>query len=171
VTATLQRLRPLLIGVVVLLLTAGIALAGKPSGPASGLATGAEASGKTVPVVDDQKDAAEDPADVEDEASEPVEAAEDAETDAEGGENCATDPTGLTDEALAQLSHGSVVCWAANQATPEGYANHGAWVSEWAKKNHGHADEAIEDATTAAPVAAPTGSGHGKSGKGSSAKP
>jgi hypothetical protein len=170
VTAILQRLRPLLIGVVVLLLTAGIAFASKPSAPASGPATGTEASGKTVPVVDDQKDASEDAADVDD-ATETVEAAEDAETDAEASENCATDPTGLTGDALAQLSHGSIVCWAASQDTPEGYANHGAWVSEWAKKNHGHADEAIEDATTAAPVAAPTGSEHGKSGKGSSAKP
>ena len=49
-TATIARLRPLLIGLVVLMFTAGIAFAGKPSTPANGLSVASEASGKTVPV-------------------------------------------------------------------------------------------------------------------------
>jgi len=39
---------------------------------------------------------------------------------------------------LAGLNHGSVVCTAAQMPTPSVYANHGAWVSHWAKMNHGH---------------------------------
>ena len=35
--------------------------------------------------------------------------------DGTGGENCSTDPTTLTEEELAELKHGSIVCWAAHQ--------------------------------------------------------
>lgn len=67
-----------------------------------------------------------------------ITAGEDEETDAEedaegaGGENCTTDPTDPATD-LAALTHGQIVCWAAHQETPEGYRNHGAWVSEWAR--------------------------------------
>jgi hypothetical protein len=150
VTATLTRLRPLLIGLVVLMFTAGIAFAGKPSTPANGLSVASEASGKTVPV------AAQ--ADEEDEEDETTEA-EDEETESEeAGDNCATDPTGLTEE-LAEVRW-LRRCWAAHQETPEGYANHGAWVSEWAKKNRGHDFGAEEEAT--ADSAATTTHGNGK---------
>ena len=165
VTATLHRLRPLLIGVVVLLLTAGIALAGKPSTPPAGLAVATEASGKTVPAgASRDEDEAEAQDDEDDVATETV---EDADADEEAGENCASDPSGLPVDALAALRHGSIVCWAAHQETPAGYDNHGQWVSEWAKKNHGHADGTVEDASTT--VAA--GRGHGQSGKGNAGKP
>ena len=153
----LTRLRPLLIGLVVLMFTAGIALAGKPSTPADGLSVASEASGKTVPVraqVEEDEDLDEE---VDEEA--PV-AEEQVEAEEEAGDNCATDPTGLTDEALAALRHGSVVCWAAHQETPEGYANHGEWVSEWAKKNHGHEDTAGDETEAVSPAAA--GKAHGK---------
>ena len=53
-------------------------------------------------------------------------------------DNCTTDPTNLIGAQLAALTHGSIVCWAAHQPTPAGYANHGAWVSHWAKQNAGH---------------------------------
>jgi hypothetical protein len=146
VTAILGRLRPLLIGLVVLLLTGGIAFAGKPSTPANGLQVASEASGKTVPVKAEG-----------DEESGP---AEDTASGESGGENCATDPTGLSDEELAEMRHGSVVCWAAHQETPEGYDNHGQWVSEWAKKNHGH--EAGGDAVALPAGAIGHGHGHGR---------
>ena len=146
-TATLKRLRPLLIGIVVLMFTAGIAFAGKPSTP-PGLAVAAEHAGQTVPVVDEQGD---------EDLDEPAEPAETDES-GDGGENCATDPTGLSPEDLALLRHGSIVCWAAHQETPEGFDNHGAWVSSWAKKNHGH-EESAGDESTLTPEAA---GGHGK---------
>ncbi|MBI2776259.1 MAG: hypothetical protein HYX57_03175 [Chloroflexi bacterium] len=128
---TLRRLRPLFIGLVALLFTAGIAFAGKPSAAPVGRTVAGEAAGKTVPVVAEPGDEQEADGD------------EDTETDtttedpADTADNCTTDPTGLTAEELAAMTHGSIVCWAAHQATPEGYANHGAWVSEWAKANNG----------------------------------
>lgn len=57
-----------------------------------------------------------------------------------GGDNCSTDPTTLTAEQFAAMSHGSMVCWAAHQETPDGYANHGAWVSHWAHLGKGNAN-------------------------------
>jgi hypothetical protein len=158
-TVVLTRLRPLLIGLVVLMFTAGIAFAGKPSTPANGLSVAFEASGKTVPV----NAQAEEDEDLDEEVDEEApEAEEQVEAEEEAGDNCATDPTGLTDDALAALRHGSVVCWAAHQETPEGFANHGEWVSEWAKKNHGHEDTAGDETEAVAPAAA--GKAHGKSG-------
>jgi hypothetical protein len=153
----MTRLRPLLIGLVVLLFTAGIAFAGKPSTPAVGLTVASEASGKTVPVQaeEDEDEAADEDTEVDEEETEDTE-----DTEEDTGDNCATDPTGLSDEDLALLSHGSVVCWAAHQETPDGYANHGAWVSEWAKKNHGHEDTAGDESETVTPEATV---GHGKS--------
>jgi len=162
-TVALTRLRPLLIGLVVLMFTAGIALAGKPSTPADGLAVASEASGKIVPVRAQAEEDEDLDEEVDEEADEEAPVAEEqVEAEEEAGDNCATDPTGLTDEALAALRHGSVVCWAAHQETPEGYANHGEWVSEWAKKNHGHEDTAGDETEAVAPAAA--GKAHGKSG-------
>ena len=153
-TSTLKRLRPLLIGLVALLFTATIAFAAKPEGGAPGRLVAAEHAGKTVPVLTEESD---EDADENAEENEPAE-----ETESEdAGENCATDPTGLSDEDLALLRHGSVVCWAAHQETPEGYDNHGAWVSEWAKKNHGHEPAAEEDAGTVLPEAT-NGKANGK---------
>jgi len=54
------------------------------------------------------------------------------ETEDAGGDHCATDPTGLSDEQLAAMNHGSIVCWAAHQTSWPGYDNHGAFVSHWA---------------------------------------
>ncbi|HEX5590762.1 MAG TPA: hypothetical protein VFX65_10775 [Candidatus Limnocylindrales bacterium] len=169
-TMTLKRLRPLLIGLVVLLFTAGIAFAGKPSAPAPGLSVAAEASGKTVPVQAEEEDEEEEVDEEEEEEEEEEESEEEVESE-EAGENCATDPTTLTEEELAELRHGSIVCWAAHQETPDGYANHGEWVSEWAKQNRGHEDEAEdEDAETTEAAAASAGRGNGKA-KGKANKP
>ena len=46
------------------------------------------------------------------------------------------DPTDPATD-LTTLTHGQIVCWAAQQETPDGYKNHGAWVSQWAKGDHG----------------------------------
>lgn len=142
--SALHRLRPLLISLIVLILTAGIAFAGKPSTPADGLSVASEASGKTVPVHAEQGDEDGDE-DVDTEEAKTDEEQDTAELDAEqgdGGDHCATDPTTATEEELAALNHGAIVCWAAHQETPDVYKNHGALVSEWARKNHGAEDAA-----------------------------
>ncbi len=138
--SALHRLRPLMIGLIVLILTAGIAFAGKPPTPADGLAVASEASGKSVPVRAEQGD---EDGDEDVDAEENAKTDEDADTDeldadtGDGGDHCATDPTKATEEEPAALNHGAIVCWAAHQATPDGYRNHGAFVSEWARKDHG----------------------------------
>lgn len=158
----LTRLRPLLIGIVVLLLTAGIAFAGKPSAPPSGRAVAGEAAGKTVPVAA-ERDENEGDEQHDNREVQAVLVLPEADADQGGGENCATDPTGLTAEALAELKHGSAVCWAANQATPAGYDNHGQWVSEWARKNHGRTDRTHDAGSAAAPAGRANGHvGNGK---------
>ena len=157
-TATIARLRPLLIGLVVLMFTAGIAFAGKPSTPANGLSVASEASGKTVPVraqVDEEDEEEDETTEAEDEEVEVEEA----------GDNCATDPTALTPDELAEVRHGSVVCWAAHQETPEGYSNHGEWMSEWAKKNRGHDFGAEEEETVESTAATTHGNGKAKGPK------
>ena len=126
-TDTARRLRGLLIAIVALLFTAGIAFAGGPSDASShGREIASERSGKTVPVVQQE--------DVEEEEEDEDEGAEDT----EAGDHCATDPRTLEGEELAALNHGAIVCWAAHQETPEGFKNHGEWVSSWAKDNRGH---------------------------------
>jgi len=162
VPAILLRLRPLLVGLVALLFTAGIAFAAKPAAPPPGLAIAAEHAGKTVPVQAEEEEAEDE--DSEEQAEEELEEEEADEEgeEAEDAENCATDPTEFTPEELAEVRHGSVVCWAAHQETPEGYDNHGAWVSEWAKKNHGHDFGAEEETGTVLPEAA-SGKAKGKS--------
>lgn len=67
-----------------------------------------------------------------------VTAGEDEESEGDGGDNCLTDPTDAATD-LTALTHGQIVCWAAHQETPEGYRNHGAWVSEWARGEAGDA--------------------------------
>jgi hypothetical protein len=157
-TTLLLRLRPLLVGLVALLFTAGIAFAAKPEGPPPGLAVAAEHAGKTVPV---QAEEEEDEEETEEEVEEEVEEEEETE-DSEDAANCATDPSALTPEELAEVRHGSVVCWAAHQETPEGYDNRGAWVSEWAQKNRGHDFGAEDEAGTVLPEAT-NGKAKGKS--------
>jgi len=137
VNSALRHLRPLLISIVALILTVGIAFVVKPSTPTNGLAVAAAASGQTVPSVGSGDENAA--PDEETETDEETEDAEDA-----GGDNCATDPTTLSEEDLDAMRHGSVVCWAAQQDTPSDFDNHGAWVKSWATDNAG--SDASKDA-------------------------
>ncbi|HSO30436.1 MAG TPA: hypothetical protein VLS28_11065 [Candidatus Sulfomarinibacteraceae bacterium] len=182
-TGIITRLRPLLISLVVLLFTAGIAFAGRPDAPGFGRATAAQSSGQTVPVGVDEEDegTTADPASTTTETTAETEATTESEDPEVDGDHCSTDPTGLTDEQLAELNHGAIVCWAAHQETPAEYRNHGVWVSEWAGKNRGHApaegtESVTETAattattttteTTTATAAAETGSDHPGIGQG-----
>lgn len=128
-TDIVRRLRGILVAAVILLLSAGVVAAGGPSDPsAHGRDIASERSGKTVPVAQGNHEEDEDDEDADEDGAE----------DAEVGDHCATDPRTVEGEELAALSHGAIVCWAAHQAAPAGYRNHGAWVSEWAKQNKGH---------------------------------
>ena len=147
----LTHLKGLLIAVVALAMSAGLAFGAQPPAAASwGLENAAAHAGKTVPQQalgatsgeDDEAEGDED-AGTEEETDEGAEVDEttDEETEAgatveEASNNCLTDPTDattLTEEELLAMNHGSIVCWAAHQKTwPEEFRNHGAWVSSWA---------------------------------------
>jgi len=128
-TLSVRHLRSLLIALVALALSAGLALGAQTPQVASfGHAKAATHAGPSVGSGDEVTTA---------EDTETDEAEETDEGTGDGGGNCTTDPT-APETDLSTLTHGQIVCWAAHQETPEGYANHGAWVSEWAKKNHGH---------------------------------
>ena len=144
----LFRLKGVVIAIVALALSASLAFGASPPEAASfGLENAASHAGKTVPVsggepeVTGEEEDGEEPAEEEGDEEEGEE--EDVESE-EAGDNCLTDPTVLTDEELAEMRHGSIVCWAAHQETPEGYDNHGQWVSEWAKAGKGD-DDAPEE--------------------------
>ncbi len=140
----MPHLRGLFIAIVALALSAGLAFAAKPA--STGPANAASHHVTTVPVagVDEQAGGDEGTDETVDETPDPAEATDTA------GDNCLTDPTGLTPEELAALTHGSIVCWAAHQVTPDGFANHGAWVKSWAQSGKSGA-------------AAAAGKTHGKS--------
>lgn len=142
-----RHLRPILISLVALTLTAGIAMAAKPSD--AGTRHGPKAAEVIENVDTDTEQGTETETDADTDTT--TEAAPDAATDS--ASNCLTDPTAATPEELAALTHGAIVCWAAHQVTPDGYANHGAWVSEWARKNHG-ADASAKGLAKAAEKAA-----------------
>ncbi len=128
-----HRLRPLWISLVVLILTAGIAFAAKPSTPANGHPV-AETT-ETTETSDSETTETET---TETETTKTVDTTETTETaNTTSGDHCSTDPTTLTPGQLAAMNHGSIVCWAAHQPTPAGYANHGAWVSHWAHLGKG----------------------------------
>ncbi len=185
--ASLTHIRYLLIAIVALALSAGLAFGATPPAAEPGLANAAAHAGKTVPVANGLEDLGEDEEvdeDVDEEEDvdqeEDVEEDVEAEDDASGGENCATDPSALTEEELSAMKHGSIVCWAAHQAEwPEWFSNHGAFVRCWAHQGKADAtsctedpnaepatpedDTALEDTDTAK---AGNGKGHGKGGNG-----
>lgn len=118
---TLRRLKGLIIAIVALALSASLTFGAQA--PASGFALGSSyEDSQNGDEVSGDEDANEE--EDTDEATE--------ESSSESADNCLTDPTTLTEEELAAMTHGSIVCWAAQQETPEGYANHGAFVREWA---------------------------------------
>jgi hypothetical protein len=127
-TYAVRHVRSLLIALVALALSAGLALGAQAPQPASfGLAKAASHGGQTAGTGDEVTVTEDTETDETDETTEDP---------GDGGDNCTTDPTDPETD-LTTLTHGQIVCWAAHQDTPEGYANHGAWVSEWAKGNHG----------------------------------
>jgi hypothetical protein len=138
-----QPVRAILAGIVVLVLSGSAVFAAQPTQTSlEGLATAAEHSGREVPAGPDAPTVeTEDQPDEDRDAAAPEQDTEGAEGDADAavegeGEHC-VDPATLTPEILAETNHGAIVCWAAQQETPAGYDNHGEWVSEWAKANHG----------------------------------
>jgi type II secretory pathway pseudopilin PulG len=127
-TLALRHIRSLLIALVALALSAGLALGAQaPQAASFGLAKAASLVGQNAGS-GDEVTTTEDT-----ETPEPDETTEDTSSSAD---NCTTDPTDPATD-LTTLTHGQIVCWAAHQPTPDGYANHGAWVSSWAKGNHG----------------------------------
>ena len=122
-TNLIRHFRGPLIAIVALTMSAGLAYAAHPAADRQNNGVTQANSSETA-----EPDASEGP-----DASESPDASEAA------GDNCATDPTGLTADQLAAMSHGSIVCWAAQQDTPQGWDNHGAWVSHWAHLNKGSA--------------------------------
>jgi hypothetical protein len=146
VNSAFRHLRPFLVSLVALILTAGIAFAAKPSSPAAGLATAAQHAGKTVPVVTTTETETET---VETET-------ETSESEDSGSGNVCADPRTLTAEQIAGMTHGAVVCGAAQLDTPDGFDNHGAWVKSWASDNAG------SDASTKANSHAAAGLAHKK---------
>src|SRR5262245_5321747 len=153
--SSLHRFRSLLVALAALALSATLAMGAEPPAAASsGLANAASHAGKTVPVRagEDENDGDE----AEDETSDdPEEATE--ESDEDGGDHCATDPQTLTEEQLAELNHGAIVCWAAHQTEwPAEFENHGQWVRSWAQSGKSD-EESAPEANSATP-----GHGHGK---------
>lgn len=133
--SVLRHFRPLLISITVLILTAGIAFAAKPSNPGNG--HGDETVTTTTEASDTETTETETETETSDvETSDTTTEATTTES-SDSGTNCSVDPTTAAPDVLAGLTHGQIVCWAAHQPTPAGYANHGAWVSHWAKQNHG----------------------------------
>ena len=135
----LRRFRSPLIAIVAVVFSAGIVMAAQPPANASaGLSNAATHAGKTVPVQDEQSG--------QDETTETDESTDTNTSDS--ADHCTVDLT-QDPSVLAGLNHGSVVCTAAQQDTPQGYDNHGAWVSHWAKMNKGA--DASSNATTHKP--------------------
>jgi hypothetical protein len=166
-----QHLRGILIAVAALALSAGLAFGAQPDG-SWGLTNASAQAGKTVPVeagqVDTDEEVVDDSDDLEDEDTEAEDGDEDVEEDAAGGgENCSTDPTDLSPEDLAELKHGSIVCWAAHQKDwPEWFTKHGDFVKCWAHHGKAEAPSCTEDPNVEEPVAdedaAATSVGHGR---------
>jgi hypothetical protein len=172
----LHHLRGLVIGVAALALSAGLAFGAEPPTSATfGLTNASEHAGKTVPVQAGQQDETTDEEVTEEETEEETT----EESSEEAGENCSTDPTALTEEQLADLKHGQIVCWAAHQTEwPEWFEKHGDFVKCWAHNGKADAPSCTEDPAAEEPTveepdadadtdADATSAGHGKgNGKG-----
>jgi hypothetical protein len=134
-TTLLHRFRGPLVALVVLMLSATVAFAGQPAGhPGKGLEKSSSHAGQTVTTT--ETDETDTETTETDETETETTTSSETESSSES-DNCATDPTALTEEQLGAMTHGSIVCWAAQQDTPDGYANHGAWVSHWAHMGKG----------------------------------
>jgi hypothetical protein len=155
----MKLFRPLLIAMVALAISAAVALAAQtPDAATDGLTTASDASGRTVPAVEalpSQAAAGQETA-AEAQAREQANAA----TDEQGGQADCTANVGeeaQADQALEADAHGDAVCSAAQSQTPDGYATHGAYVSETARDNAG---------TDASAAAGAKGADHAQAGAG-----
>lgn len=133
------RLRSLIIAIAAVALSAGVALAARPStappdAADDGLEVASDAAGQTVPVVVEVPVATGEP----EEAPEAVPTAEAAPTVEEEVE-----------DADRPMNHGWFVSAAAQAETPAGYDNHGAYVSSVARGDDGKPDAAADDEETA----------------------
>ena len=115
----MQRLRPTLVALAILALSATAVFAAGPARPEF-------APGSHQPEASESAEPSEAP-----EATETAETTEAAE---------ATEAARPSDGAKAShpMNHGCVVSLAAKTATPSGFKNHGQWVSSIAKNNQGH---------------------------------
>ena len=168
----IHRFRSLAIAVVALALSAGLAFGAMPDAATWGLSNAATHAGKVVPVqagdedTSEDQDTDEDDPDEDDTDEDTAEDTESAESAEDAGENCLTDPSALTPEQLAEMRHGSIVCWAAHQTEwPAWFSNHGSFVRCWAHQGKEDAINCAEDPAAAEPAAADAANAHGK-GKG-----
>ena len=137
-----RHLRGLLVALATLALTTGVVLAARPASveapaaaAADGLTRASDAAGKTVPVRREVPAVPEVDGDEDEDVDESVPEADEADE--------AADPT--VGEGERPQNHGWFVSQAAKAATPEGFDNHGAYVSEIAR-----GDEGKPEAATAA---------------------
>jgi hypothetical protein len=122
-----RRLRGLLIALAVLAISAGAVLAGRalPQAAADGLSHAADASGRTVPASPDVAPTVKDESQDEDQdETETPEIDKDATTE---------QTTEIVDGAEHPDNHGALVSKAAQGGTPEGWRNHGEYVSAVAR--------------------------------------
>lgn len=142
-TTLFRRFRAPAIGLIALAFSASIAFAAAPAAPSSaGLANAATHAGQTVPVAGDVQSGDQTEATDTQDTGDATDTSNTANTpDNSSSNHCNVDLT-QDPSVLAGLNHGSVVCTAAQQDPPGGYsptgfANHGAWVSSFAKGDHG----------------------------------
>jgi cytoskeletal protein RodZ len=143
----MQRLRPTLIALAILALSATVVFAAAPGRPASAPASHRpEASESAEPSEATKATESAEPS----EATKATEAAEPSEA------TKATEAAEPSDgaEASHPVNHGCVVSLAAKTATPSGFKNHGQWVSSVAKDNHGH-DKSGDTNTCTLPTSSP----------------
>jgi hypothetical protein len=181
-------IRPFVTAISVLALTAAAATAHPlPTASADGLATATGASGHAVAAGhllahedlnqkhEQEPDANVDEDDVDEQTTEDEQTGDEQQGSEEdshciapvtdGTEAPVTNDEPTVDEPAEEPNHGGVVCGAAHAETPEGYANHGAYVSEVAKENHGHQPPeaaATKRATNSSASAGGHGKGHAK---------
>jgi hypothetical protein len=143
VNRTLRRLAGVGIALIAFMLSASLAFAGQPVRTGVGLASSASHASRVAPTqagtstLDGADEGTETETDPETDATDTTDATDP--TDPGTSDNCTVD---LTQDpgVLLTLNHGSVVCSAANATTWDTtlYPTKGAWVSHWAKMNHGH---------------------------------
>ena len=141
-TTPLRHLPGFALALVALALSASLAFAGQPAGASVGLANASSHSTKTLPVRAESDETGTDEdvdTDEDTEVDEDTDTEETEEDSEDAADNCTVD-LAQDPSLLITLNHGSVVCSAAHATEWDTalYPNKGAWVSHWAKMNHGH---------------------------------